>query len=165
MRSINTSLIALLPVGALLFIGAGLLGAGTLKDLALAQFVGLAAGTYSSIFIATPLLADLKEREPALPGARGPGRAPARVGEPPSRPTGSPAAATATAGSGAARCAGRDRRRGRWRSRRRRCRPTRGRARARQRRSHPAPPGARRGPARRPAARKGGGRPARKRKR
>jgi preprotein translocase subunit SecF len=64
MRSINTSLIALLPVGALLFIGAGLLGAGTLKDLALAQFLGLAAGAYSSIFIATPLLANMKEREP-----------------------------------------------------------------------------------------------------
>jgi preprotein translocase subunit SecF len=64
MRSINTSLIALMPVAALLFIGAGVLGAGTLKDLALAQFVGLAAGAYSSIFIATPLLADMKEREP-----------------------------------------------------------------------------------------------------
>jgi preprotein translocase subunit SecF len=64
MRSINTSLIALMPVAALLFIGAGLLGAGTLKDLALAQFVGLAAGAYSSIFIATPLLANMKEREP-----------------------------------------------------------------------------------------------------
>jgi preprotein translocase subunit SecF len=66
MRSINTSLIALLPVGALLFVGAGLLGAGTLKDLALAQFVGLASGAYSSIFIATPLLAQLKEREPTM---------------------------------------------------------------------------------------------------
>ena len=44
MRSINTSLIALLPVASLLFIGAGLLGAGTLKDLALAQLVGLASG-------------------------------------------------------------------------------------------------------------------------
>ena len=64
MRSINTSIIALLPVASLLFIGAGLLGAGTLKDLALAMFVGLAAGTYSSIFIATPFLAQLKEREP-----------------------------------------------------------------------------------------------------
>jgi preprotein translocase subunit SecF len=64
MRSINTSVIALLPVASLLFIGAGLLGAGTLKDLALAMFVGLAAGTYSSIFIATPFLAQLKEREP-----------------------------------------------------------------------------------------------------
>ena len=63
-RSINTSVIALLPVAALLFIGAGILGAGTLKDLALALFVGIAAGTYSSIFIATPVLTDLKEREP-----------------------------------------------------------------------------------------------------
>jgi preprotein translocase subunit SecF len=65
-RSINTSVIALLPVGAILFVGAGLLGAGTLKDLALALFVGIAAGTYSSIFIATPLLADVKEREPQM---------------------------------------------------------------------------------------------------
>ena len=64
MRSINTSLIALLPVSGLLFVGAFLLGAGTLKDLALALFVGLAAGAYSSLFLATPLLADLKEREP-----------------------------------------------------------------------------------------------------
>jgi len=64
MRSINTSLIALLPVSGLLFVGAILLGAGTLKDLALALFVGLAAGAYSSLFLATPLLADLKEREP-----------------------------------------------------------------------------------------------------
>src|SRR5207237_2562546 len=66
MRSINTSLIALLPVSGLLFVGALLLGAGTLKDLALALFVGLAAGAYSSLFLATPLLADLKEREPRL---------------------------------------------------------------------------------------------------
>jgi preprotein translocase subunit SecF len=64
MRSINTSMIALLPVSGLLFVGALLLGAGTLKDLALALFVGLAAGAYSSLFLATPLLADLKEREP-----------------------------------------------------------------------------------------------------
>jgi preprotein translocase subunit SecF len=66
MRSINTSLIALLPVASLLFIGAGLLGAGTLKDLALAQLVGLASGAYSSIFVATPLLVDFKEREPQM---------------------------------------------------------------------------------------------------
>jgi preprotein translocase subunit SecF len=57
--------IALLPVAGLLFVGAGLLGVGTLKDLALVLFVGLAAGTYSSIFLATPIVADLKEREPA----------------------------------------------------------------------------------------------------
>jgi preprotein translocase subunit SecF len=66
MRSINTSLIALLPVASLLIIGAGLLGAGTLKDLALAQLIGLASGAYSSIFIAAPLLVDFKEREPAM---------------------------------------------------------------------------------------------------
>ena len=63
-RSINTSLIALLPVASILFIGAGFLGAGELKDLALVLFVGMLSGTYSSIFIATPVLADLKEREP-----------------------------------------------------------------------------------------------------
>ena len=65
-RSFNTSLIALLPVASILFVGAGLLGAGTLKDLSLALFVGLAIGTYSSIFVATPLLAQLREREPAM---------------------------------------------------------------------------------------------------
>jgi len=65
-RSINTSVVALLPIGAILFAGVVLLGAGPLKDLALALFVGVAAGTYSSIFIATPLLAALKEREPAM---------------------------------------------------------------------------------------------------
>jgi preprotein translocase subunit SecF len=63
-RSINTSIIALLPVAGLLIIGAGLLGAGSLKDLALALLIGLASGAYSSIFIATPIVADLKEREP-----------------------------------------------------------------------------------------------------
>jgi preprotein translocase subunit SecF len=65
-RSFNTSLIALLPVASILFVGAGLLGAGTLKDLSLALFIGLATGTYSSIFIATPILATLREREPAM---------------------------------------------------------------------------------------------------
>lgn len=65
-RSLNTSLIALLPVGSILFVGAGLLGAGTLKDLSLALFIGLAVGTYSSIFIAPPILATLREREPAM---------------------------------------------------------------------------------------------------
>jgi preprotein translocase subunit SecF len=63
-RSINTSVIALLPVAAILFIGGGLLGAGELNDLALVLFVGMLSGTYSSIFIATPVLADLKERDP-----------------------------------------------------------------------------------------------------
>ncbi|MEU0808533.1 protein translocase subunit SecF [Streptomyces sp. NPDC005970] len=65
-RSINTTVVALLPVGALLFIGGGALGAGMLNDISLALFVGLAAGAYSSIFIATPLVADLKERDPQM---------------------------------------------------------------------------------------------------
>ncbi|HEY3006687.1 MAG TPA: protein translocase subunit SecF [Micromonosporaceae bacterium] len=64
MRSINTGLVALLPVGGLLFIGAGLLGAGTLKDLGLVLFVGMGTAVYSSIFFATPVLVTLKEREP-----------------------------------------------------------------------------------------------------
>ncbi|MGW6027076.1 protein translocase subunit SecF [Streptomyces sp. NPDC055099] len=65
-RSINTTVVALLPVAGLLFIGGGALGAGMLNDISLSLFVGLAAGAYSSIFIATPLVADLKEREPAM---------------------------------------------------------------------------------------------------
>jgi preprotein translocase subunit SecF len=64
MRSINTSLISLLPVAGLLFVGAFILGVGTIKDLALILFVGLATGTYSSLFLATPILADLTERQP-----------------------------------------------------------------------------------------------------
>jgi preprotein translocase subunit SecF len=65
-RSINTTVVALLPVGALLFVGGGILGAGMLKDIALSLFVGLAAGAFSSIFIATPMYADLKERTPEM---------------------------------------------------------------------------------------------------
>ena len=65
-RSVNTSIVALLPVAAILFVGVGLLGAGTLKDLALALFIGLIAGTYSSLFVATPLLCQLKERQPQI---------------------------------------------------------------------------------------------------
>jgi preprotein translocase subunit SecF len=64
MRSINTSLTSLLPVGALLLVGFLALGAETLKEFALALFIGIAVGTYSSIFIAAPLLARWKEREP-----------------------------------------------------------------------------------------------------
>src|SRR5487761_526867 len=90
-RSINTSLTALLPVASILFVGAGLLGAGALKDLALVLFVGMLSGTYSSIFIATPVLADLKEREPQYkdlavkvnrrpPGGRSAQRGPAEAG-------------------------------------------------------------------------------------
>jgi preprotein translocase subunit SecF len=114
MRSINTSLIALLPVSGLLFVGALLLGAGTLKDLALALFVGLASGAYSSLFLATPLLADLKEREPRFQtlhqrvlDRRASGKAPVRLSqrsanvtadaEVPEAETVAPATATATA--------------------------------------------------------------------
>ncbi len=65
-RSINTSIVALLPVFAIIVVGAGLLGAGTLLDLAVALFVGMAAGAYSSIFIATPFLVQLKEQQPEM---------------------------------------------------------------------------------------------------
>ncbi|MFL6047919.1 MAG: protein translocase subunit SecF [Propionibacteriaceae bacterium] len=65
-RSINTTIIGVLPVLALLFAGAVILGEGPLKDLALALFVGMVSGAYSSIFIATPLLAQMKEREPDM---------------------------------------------------------------------------------------------------
>ena len=65
-RSINTSVVALLPVSSILFIGAFVLGAGTLRDIALALFVGMAAGTYSSIFLATPIEVALRDREPAI---------------------------------------------------------------------------------------------------
>lgn len=63
MRSINTSLTSLLPVGSLLLAGSLRLGAETLREFALALFVGIAAGTYSSLFVASPLLALWKERE------------------------------------------------------------------------------------------------------
>jgi preprotein translocase subunit SecF len=66
MRSINTGLVALLPVGGLLFIGAGLLGAGTLKDLGLVLFVGMGLGVLSSIMFASPLLTLLKDHEPRI---------------------------------------------------------------------------------------------------
>jgi preprotein translocase subunit SecF len=63
-RSLNTSLASLLPIGALLFVGAFALGAETLKDLALALLIGVMVSTYSSIFVATPFLAVWKETEP-----------------------------------------------------------------------------------------------------
>ncbi|MEA2022898.1 MAG: protein translocase subunit SecF [Actinomycetota bacterium] len=63
MRSINTSLTSLLPVGSLLLVGSFALGAHTLREFALALFIGIAIGTYSSIFVAAPLLAFWKERE------------------------------------------------------------------------------------------------------
>jgi preprotein translocase subunit SecF len=70
MRSLNTSLATVLPVAALLIVGTRLAGAGTLEDLALALFVGLVLGAYSSIFLATPILALLKEREPRFRNVR-----------------------------------------------------------------------------------------------
>lgn len=65
-RSINTSVVALLPVSAILFIGSFLLGAGTLKDISLALFIGMIVGTYSSVFVATPLEVSLRAREPKI---------------------------------------------------------------------------------------------------
>jgi preprotein translocase subunit SecF len=64
-RSVNTTVSSILPVGALLFIGANVLGATTLQDLALALFVGMLVGAYSSLFLAGPLYAVWKSREPA----------------------------------------------------------------------------------------------------
>ncbi len=65
-RSINTTVVALLPIAAILVVGFTLLGPGTLLDLSLALFIGIAVGAYSSIFIATPLLVDLRRKEPAV---------------------------------------------------------------------------------------------------
>jgi preprotein translocase subunit SecF len=66
MRSINTSLIAVLPVVGLMVVGVGLLGVGTLADLALVQIVGIIAGAASSVLLATPILVDLKQRDPRI---------------------------------------------------------------------------------------------------
>ncbi|MFP5319342.1 MAG: protein translocase subunit SecF [Acidimicrobiia bacterium] len=70
MRSLNTSLVAILPILSVLLVGAGLLGAVTLKDFGLALLVGLITGAYSSIYIASPILAMLKEREPQYAAIR-----------------------------------------------------------------------------------------------
>ena len=71
MRSLNTSLAAILPVLSLLVLGAGILGAVTLREFALALLVGLITGSYSSIFVASPLVAMAKEREPKYKSLRG----------------------------------------------------------------------------------------------
>ncbi|MBF5083706.1 protein translocase subunit SecF [Quadrisphaera sp. INWT6] len=92
-RSINTSVVALLPVASILFIGAFLLGAGTLRDISLALFVGIIAGTYSSVFLAPPLYVQMREREPDIARQR------ERVL---SRRTGSSVPVAAGAGAGAA---------------------------------------------------------------
>ncbi|MGV8896565.1 MAG: protein translocase subunit SecF [Rhodoglobus sp.] len=65
-RSINTGVVAALPVAAILFIGAIVLGAGTLRDIALALFIGIIVGTYSTIFIAAPIYSQLRENEPDI---------------------------------------------------------------------------------------------------
>jgi preprotein translocase subunit SecF len=70
MRSINTSIVAIMPIVSILVIGAGILGATTLNDFGLALLVGLLTGAYSSIFVASPILAILKEREPRYAGVR-----------------------------------------------------------------------------------------------
>ena len=78
-RSLNTSLSSLLPVGSILFVGAFLFGATSLRDFALALFVGLAASTYSSIFVAAPLLAAWKENDSRVGNRRRPVTATARA--------------------------------------------------------------------------------------
>jgi preprotein translocase subunit SecF len=107
MRSLNTSITALIPIASLLIIGSYILGATTLQDFALALLIGLASGAYSSLFIASPLLVVLKEREPRYrdikrriaareerPGDATPAAAPAADLEPEPEPV---VAATATA--------------------------------------------------------------------
>ena len=65
-RSINTSVVAILPVASILFIGAIALGAGTLRDISLALFIGIIVGTYSTIFVAAPFYAQLRSGEAAI---------------------------------------------------------------------------------------------------
>lgn len=109
MRSINTSLAAVLPVLSLLILGAGILGATTLREFALALLVGLITGSYSSIFVAAPLVALAKEREPRYRSLRKQHATGAELerlvlgGTPSGRreSRGRPAAATTPAASGA----------------------------------------------------------------
>lgn len=69
-RSVNTSIVAILPVAGILFVGAGILGAGTLRDISLALFIGMIVGTYSSLTLATAVLVNLKERTPEMQALR-----------------------------------------------------------------------------------------------
>ncbi len=103
MRSINTSLVAILPIFSILFVGAFLLGATTLQDFGLALMIGLLTGAYSSIFIASPLLAVLKEREPRYRAIRDRLAARGGVGGPLT-----PAAAAAASGGLSTRVAARN---------------------------------------------------------
>jgi preprotein translocase subunit SecF len=91
MRSINTSIVALLPVASLLFVGTYVFGGLALRDFALALFVGLITGAYSSIFVATPILAWLKEREPRYRALRERAEADLARGEPVPAAAGKPA--------------------------------------------------------------------------
>ena len=93
MRSLNTTITSMLPVLALLFVGSFLLGAVTLQEFAIALAVGLVSGAYSSIFVATPLVAFLKEREPYYRNLRD------RLGNQDARRATATAAAAATTGS------------------------------------------------------------------
>lgn len=68
-RSINTTVVAILPVGSILFIGAYVFGAGTLRDIALSIFIGMLVGTFSTIFIASPFYSQLRENEPKFKAA------------------------------------------------------------------------------------------------
>lgn len=68
-RSINTSVVAVLPVASILFIGTLLLGAGTLRDISLALFIGILVGTYSTIFVAAPIYSLFREKEPKFAAA------------------------------------------------------------------------------------------------
>ena len=103
MRSLNTSLVAILPILSILIVGAYVLGATTLEDFGLALLIGLLTGAYSSIFIAAPVLAILKEREPRYAAIRQ--RLATRAGGPPLSPAAAAAmsgpAGTASRGDGA----------------------------------------------------------------
>jgi len=92
MRSLNTSFVAVLPVASLLFVGSYLLGAVALRDFGLALFVGLMSGAYSSIFVAAPILAWWKEREPKYRAL-----AVKAASRPPAAPAARPAAGVADA--------------------------------------------------------------------
>ncbi|MEV0798554.1 protein translocase subunit SecF [Kribbella sp. NPDC050281] len=105
-RSINTTITALLPVGSILVVGTVVLGTGPLKDLSLALFIGIAVGAYSSIFIAPALLAVFKEREPGMQALRR--RVMAKRAQAAAAGTPAPAVATAGAGAVAARTAVQD---------------------------------------------------------
>lgn len=78
-RSINTTLVSVLPVTSMLVVGAGILGAVTLEEFAIALLVGLISGAYSSVFTAAPMLALLKRNDPRFAARARPARTPASV--------------------------------------------------------------------------------------